>query len=72
MSNRKLKEYLIIFLLSQLLMLMKGREIPYMMCLVKATHKTNKITDAGSGMASGITMTRLLQHTKKLGYMQIT
>lgn len=54
-------------------MLMKTGKIPYMTSLVKVTCKTNKkITDIGSGMARGIPMTILLQHTKRLRYVQIT
>lgn len=44
-----------------------------MTSLVKVTHMTNKkVTDVGSGVARGITMTILLQHTKRLRYVQIT
>lgn len=73
MSNRKLKEYLNNIVIITVAHAHEGRGIPYMTSLVKVTHKTNeKITDVGSGMARGITVTVLLQHTKRLRYMQIT
>lgn len=72
MSNRKLRVFVNIFIIT-ITHAHKGREIPYMMSLIKVTHKTNKkITDVGSRMARGITMTVLPQHTKRLRYMQIT
>lgn len=44
-----------------------------MTSLVKVTYMTNKkVTDVGSGVARAITMTILLQHTKRLRYVQIT
>lgn len=72
MSNRKLRIFVNMFIIT-VTHAHKDREIPYMTSLVKVTHKTKKkITDAGSRMARGITMTVLPQHTKILRYMQIT
>lgn len=61
MSNRKPKEYLNNILIITVAHTHEERERLYTTSLVKVTHKTNKkITDVGSGMARGITMTVLV------------